>query len=84
MAWEDIKTAPMNGTPILAECRDGETTYIASVAYWALPMLQATTPYRDNWKAGDEYWSRTEDDFCCEPIRWLKGFDMPASVTVET
>lgn len=82
MAWEDIASAPRNGTPILAECATEGGTYLASVVFWTLPMLRATTPYRENWKAGDEYWSRTEDDFCCEPVRWLNGFDMPSQVNV--
>lgn len=80
MTWEDIATAPHDGTPILAECKDGEERYLASICYWTEPMLHQVT---GDWLGEEgEYWSRTEDDFAVEPVRWLAGFDMPDAVQV--
>lgn len=82
MEWQPIETAPHDGTPILAECNDGGTKYLASVAFWNADMLAAACgsgcPHEY-----EDYWSHTESDFCCEPIRWLSGFRMPEGVEVE-
>ena len=83
LKWEDISTAPRDGTPILAECADEETRYIATVAYWTVDMLKAATSQDASWKLEDEYWSLSHGDFCCEPVRWLRGFEVPDAVTVQ-
>lgn len=77
--WKPIETAPIDGTPIVAECVDGENRYIASVVFWTLEMLLKHGP---DFKKGDEYWSVTHDDFACEPVRWLEDFEMPSGVEV--
>lgn len=62
--WQPIETAPLDKTPILAFCADGQ---IASVEYW---NLKALLQVNQGFKAGDEYWSYTSEDICCEPILW--------------
>lgn len=83
MAWEDISTAPKDGTIILAECISGDDeSYLATVCFWTLDMLRSATGGFHHWKDGDEYWCATQDDFCVEPVRWLPGADIPESVRV--
>lgn len=80
MVWESMATAPRDGTPILAECRDCDERYLASIVFWNEKMLHQVT---DAWLGEDaEYWSRTEDDFCVDPVRWLSSFEMPDTVSV--
>jgi len=79
MQWEDISTAPRNGNPVLVETSEG---YLVSAVYWTLEMLRAAEPLT-SFKSGDEYWSHNDQDLCCEPVRWLKGFPMPHHITVQ-
>ena len=82
MRTEDISTAPKDGTPILAECDNNGSTYVVSVAYWTVEMLRTTDVF-SVWKADDEYWSHTSEDFCCNPVRWFPDFVMPERVEVQ-
>ncbi|KXF89771.1 hypothetical protein [Phaeobacter inhibens] len=78
MQWEDISTAPHNGKPVLVETNEG---YLVSAVFWTLDMLREAAPLAD-FKAGDEYWSHSDQDICCEPIKWLRDFPMPQHIAV--
>lgn len=79
MQWEDISTAPRDGKPILVETKEG---YLVSAVYWTLDMLREAVP-DGGFNHNDEYWSHSDQDVCCEPVKWLKGFPMPGHITVK-
>ena len=80
--WQPIETAP-HGKIILAECQDGDTTYLCSVVYWTAEAL--AKEFGGGRHGPDEYedcWSRSSYDEYVEPIRWLKGFEVPDSLKI--
>lgn len=80
--WEPMETAP-HGQIVLAECKDGDTSYICSVVYWTAEALAESCG--GGWYSArdyEPYWSRSSYDDCVEPVRWLKGFEFPETLEI--